>query len=59
MAMELRIPANILSASTKSVGGKVYGSMLLGIPREEGMLNRALAYLRSVPDIICEEVRHG
>lgn len=59
MAMERKIPANILSASTKSVGGKVYGSMLLGIPREQGMLPQALAYLRSVPDVICEEVRHG
>ena len=32
MAMDKRIAANILYASTRSVGDKIYGHMLLGIP---------------------------
>lgn len=55
MAMEKNITANIMAASTKSIGDKAYGNMLLGISGEEQM-KQAVEYLRSVPDIIVEEV---
>ena len=35
MAVEKGIEANIAYASTKSIGGKVYGSMLLGLPKDK------------------------
>lgn len=56
MAMEERIAANILSASTRSIGDKVYGNMLLSISGSAEQALRATAYLRSIPDIIVEEV---
>lgn len=55
MAMEKNITANIMAASTKSIGDKAYGNMLLGISGEE-QTRQAVEYLRSVPDIIVEEV---
>ena len=56
MAMEERIAANILSASTRSIGDKVYGNMLLSISGSAEQALRATAYLKSIPDIIVEEV---
>ena len=57
MAMEEQIAANILSASTKNVSGRVYGSMLLGIPKKREVLLRALDYLKQIPDVFAEEVK--
>ncbi len=56
MAMELGIPANILSASTRPIGDKVYGNMLLGIPGGRQELQQAMNYLNMIPDILIEEV---
>ena len=56
MAMDLGIPANILSASTRPIGEKVYGNLLLGIPGDQGKLRRVVEYLRQVPDVLVEEV---
>lgn len=56
MAMEHKICANILAASTKVIGDKVYGSMMLGIPDEGDQMKIALDYLRRTPDITAEEV---
>lgn len=56
MAMEQKIAANILSASTKSIGGKAYGNMLLGISEADGQADRAICYLNDIPDILAEEV---
>ncbi len=55
MAVELGIYANILSASTKTIGEKAYGNMLLGIDGGEEQLEKAMKYLRSVEDIAVEE----
>lgn len=57
MATEKSIAASILSASTRSIGGKVYGNMLLGIPGGNRALDSALSYLKSIPDIFAEEVQ--
>lgn len=56
MAIDLNIAANILGASTRCIGDKVYGNMLLGIPGGAQELKRASDYLQSVPDILVEEV---
>lgn len=55
MAMDEGIAANILAASTRCIGDKVYGNMLLGIPGGDNELERASKYLQSMPDILVEE----
>ena len=56
MALDCGITASILGASTKGIGEKAYGNMLLGIPGGEEELARAKTYLRAIPDIFVEEV---
>ena len=56
MAMDEGIAANILAASSRCIGDKVYGNMLLGIPGGDNELERASKYLQSMPDILVEEV---
>lgn len=57
MATELNIPANIAYASTRSIGGRTYGSMLLSIP--EDTLERAVDYLGKAQDVSVEEVNYN
>lgn len=61
MAMEENILASILFASTRSLGDKAYGNMLLGISGGKEQMEKAVAYLRRIPDIHVEEVTrdHG
>ena len=56
MALDCGITASILGASTKGIGERAYGNMLLGIPGGDAELQRAMDYLRSIPDIFVEEV---
>ncbi len=56
MAAEKGIYANIMAASTKSIGDKAYGSMMLGISGGREKLREALSYLSSIEDITAEEV---
>ena len=56
MAVEKGIEANIAYASTKSIGGKAYGSMLLGIRGNDEEVHTVIAYLEQTPDVIAEEV---
>ncbi len=56
MAIDLHIPANILSASTRPIGQKVYGNVLLGIPGGRAQLEAAISYLSGVPGIAVQEV---
>lgn len=58
MAIDEGIAASILSASTKSIGDKAYGNMLLGIPGDKEQAKRAIDYLSRIPDIIVEEVKN-
>ncbi|MCR4876799.1 MAG: ATP-binding cassette domain-containing protein [Clostridiales bacterium] len=51
MAMDCRIAANILSATTRTLDGKVYGTMLLNIPGGPDDLARAVQYLSGTPDV--------
>ena len=61
MAMEENIMASILFASTRSLGDKAYGNMFLGISGGKEQMEKAVAYLRRIPDIHVEEVTrdHG
>ena len=61
MAVEENIMASILFASTRSLGDKAYGNMLLGISGGKEQMEKAVAYLRRIPDIHVEEVTrdHG
>ncbi len=54
MAIELGIAANILGASTKAIGEKAFGSILLSIPEKD--FDKALTYLNGHENILIEEV---
>lgn len=56
MAIDCGIAANILGASTRCIGDKVYGNMLLGISGGEDNVLRAKEYLQKTDDVIAEEV---
>ena len=51
MAMECGIAASIIGASTRSVGERAYGYMLLDIPGSPEDLAKAIRFLNTVPDI--------
>ena len=51
MAVDCGIMASILGASTRSVGDRAYGYMLLDIPGTPENLARAVTYLSATPDI--------
>ena len=59
MAIDCNITASILAASTRSIGDKAYGNMLLGIPGGTDQMEKAVAYLKSIPDIFVEEVTNN
>ena len=56
MAVEKGIQASIAYASTKSIGEKAYGSMLLSVGPDEEAVKTAIAYLTQTPDVIAQEV---
>ncbi|MBP3480891.1 MAG: ATP-binding cassette domain-containing protein [Clostridia bacterium] len=56
MAVERGIEASIAYASTKSIGDKAYGSMLLGICGGDEKVRGAIEYLQKMPDIFAQEV---
>ena len=51
MAVECNILASIIGASTRSVGERAYGYMLLDIPGGPEDLARAVGYLKKIPDV--------
>ncbi|MDO5564014.1 MAG: ATP-binding cassette domain-containing protein [Eubacteriales bacterium] len=56
LALEERIEANIASASTRTINGNIYGSMLLGIRGDYETLGRAKNFLIKNGDVRIEEV---
>jgi len=56
LAIEKGIEANILYASTKGIGDRAYGSMLLGVRDIDDNIKKAKEYLTSIPDIAVMEV---
>lgn len=59
MAIDEKIAANILYASTRCIGDRVYGNMLLGLPDDPDTVLRAINYIGRTPDVIAEEVRQN
>lgn len=55
MATEKNIYANIISASTKTIGEKAYGNMILGLPNDDNQVADAIEFLTD-KNIIVEEV---
>ena len=51
MAVDCNILASILGASTRSVGDKAYGYILLDIPGTPEDLAKAVSYLSKTPDV--------
>ena len=56
MATEIGVEANIAYASTRSIEGRAYGSMLLSIEDKHDVLARAIGYLTQDGDITDLEV---
>jgi len=55
MILASKVPVNIMYASTRDIGGKAVGQMIVQLPEDETDANRALNYLKSVK-ILFEEV---
>ncbi len=51
MAIERGIIASIINASTRTIGERVYGYMLLSIPGGPEEMARAVRYLSATPDV--------
>lgn len=56
MAIDENISASILAASTKSIGEKAYGNMILGVEDDDMVVARAKKYLTKDKDITVQEV---
>ena len=56
MAVEMGIEANIAYASTRTIEGREYGSMLLGIRDGGDAVERAIAYMNAAEGVMAEEV---
>ena len=56
MAIEMNILVNIVSAATRCIDDKTYGSMLLGVPGGEEQAKMVAEYLGSVDNVTVEEV---
>ena len=56
MATEIGVEANIAYASTRSIEGRAYGSMLLSIEDKNDDLARSIGYLTEDGDITAQEV---
>ena len=56
MASERGIAASIVYASTKSIGGKAYGQMLLALPDKDNVVTAAIGFLTEIKGILAEEV---
>ena len=56
MAAQEGIEANIAYASTRSIGDKMFGSMLLGLTGGEEAVSHAIDFLTQMPDVLAEEV---
>jgi len=56
LAIQQGIRLNIMSADTRSIGERIFGSMVLGLPEDETEAARALIYMRELPGVTAEEV---
>ena len=56
LAIDCGVKVNILGADTRNVNGQAFGSMLLGLPPEQGEAAKAMSYLRAQKNVTVEEV---
>ena len=56
LAIDCGIKANILGADTRNIDGRAFGTMLLGLPDDDALAGRAMAYIAGQKDITVEEV---
>ena len=56
MAVEKGIQASIAYASTKSIGDRAYGSMLLSVGTSDADVRTAIEFLTQTPDVAAQEV---
>ena len=61
LAIDCGVKVNILGADTRNIDGKAFGTLLLGLPENPDEAAKAVAYIRSQPNVTMEEVRdyHG
>ena len=57
LAIDCGVKVNILGADTKNIKGQAFGTMLIGLPENEAEAARAIAYIKSQPNVTMEEVR--
>ena len=58
LAIDCGVKVNILGADTRSIDGRFFGTMLLGLPEREDEIARALEYIRMQPYVTVEEVEN-
>ena len=56
LAIECGVKVNILGADTRNVGGKAFGSMLIGLPNDPGEAEKALQFIRRQKAVTAEAV---
>jgi D-methionine transport system ATP-binding protein len=56
LAIDCGVKVNILGADTRNVGGQAFGTMLLGLPDDPSLSEKALTYLKNQPNVTVEEV---
>lgn len=59
LAIDCGVKVNILGADTRNVGGKAFGTMLIGLPNDSSEAEKAIAYIRKQKDVTCEEVEYN
>lgn len=61
LAIDCGVKVNILGADTRNIDGKAFGTMLLGLPTDPEEAAKAMAYIKSQPNVTMEEVHdyHG
>ncbi len=57
MAKDTGVEANIIYAQTKSIDGKAYGTMILGIIGDRAAAELAIGYLNDTAKVFCEEIK--
>ena len=56
LAIACGVKVSILGADTRTIDGKSFGTMLLGLPDNKEEADKAIAYIKKQPNITMEEV---
>ena len=61
LAIACGVKVSILGADTRTINGKSFGTMMLGLPDNKEEADKAIAYIKKQPNITMEEVKnyHG